>query len=170
MLDETIITETPPLASGYGPQGQHVRVPITGNRAKRGVHGALHRHTGAVLLFITDLWDQTTHQDFLTMIRSYWRGWRIVLCEDRGTPHTTEERVALAAPVPIERRFLPVATLALNAMDHLWRHMKARGLSHRATTSIDRSAQAACQYLLDRSPRERLKKAGGLSGKFWLMR
>jgi hypothetical protein len=38
------------------------------------VHGALNIHTGALLLFITDIWDQTTHQYFLTMIRSYWRG------------------------------------------------------------------------------------------------
>jgi hypothetical protein len=74
MLDETIMTETPPLARCYGPKGQQVRVPITGNRAKRVVHGALNMHTGALLLFITDIWDQTTHQYFLTMIRSYWRG------------------------------------------------------------------------------------------------
>src|SRR3954464_9368443 len=35
MLDETIITETPPLYSAYGHIGVQVRVPITGNRAKR---------------------------------------------------------------------------------------------------------------------------------------
>ena len=62
------MTEMPPLASGYGPKGQQVRVPITGNRAKRVVHGALNMHTGALLLFITDMWDQTTHQYVLTMI------------------------------------------------------------------------------------------------------
>jgi hypothetical protein len=70
----------------------------------------------------------------------------------------------------MELRFLPVATPALNAMDHLWRHMKAWGISNRPITSIDRAANAACQYLLDLSPRERLKKAGVLSGKFWLAR
>ena len=88
------MTETPPLASCYGPKGQQVRVPITGNRAKRVVHGALNIPTGALLLFSTAIWDQTTQQYFLTMIRSYGRGWRIVLFEDRGTPHTTEESVA----------------------------------------------------------------------------
>ncbi len=35
MLDETIITETPPLYAGYGHIGEPVRVPITGNCAKR---------------------------------------------------------------------------------------------------------------------------------------
>ena len=38
MLDETIITETPPLYSCYGRAGQPVSVPITGNRAKRILH------------------------------------------------------------------------------------------------------------------------------------
>lgn len=170
MLDETIITETPPLSSCYGPKGQQVRVPITGNRAKRVVHGALNIRTGALLLLITDVWDQATHQYFLTMIRAHWRGWHIVLFEDRGSPHTAEESAALATQLHIELRFLPVATPTLNAMDHLWRHMKAWGVSNRATVSIDTSAQAACQYLLDLSPRERLQKAGVLSGTFWLTR
>ena len=40
MLDETIITETPPLYACYGHIGEQVRVPITGNRAKRILHGA----------------------------------------------------------------------------------------------------------------------------------
>lgn len=170
MLDETIMTETPPLTSCYGPKGQQVCVPITGNHARRVVHGALNIRTGALLLLITEVWDQATHQYFLTMIRSHWRGWQIVLFEDRGTPHTAEESRALATQLHMELRFLPVATPALNAMDHLWRHMKAWGISHRTIISIDRAANAACQYLLDLSPRERLKKAGVLSGKFWLAR
>jgi hypothetical protein len=41
MLDETIITETPPLYSCYGHIGEPVRVPISGNRAKRILHGAM---------------------------------------------------------------------------------------------------------------------------------
>jgi hypothetical protein len=39
MLDETILTETPPLYSCYGHVGEQVRVPITGNRSKRILHG-----------------------------------------------------------------------------------------------------------------------------------
>jgi hypothetical protein len=96
MLDDTIMTETPPLTSCYGPKGQQVCVPLTGNHARRVVHGALNIRTGALLLLITEVWDQATHQYFLTMIRSHWRGWHIVLCEDRGTPHTAEESKALA--------------------------------------------------------------------------
>jgi hypothetical protein len=168
MLDETIITETPPLSSCYGRRGQQVCIPITGNRAKCVLHGALNVRTGALVLLITDQWDQVTHQYFLTMVRAYWRGWHIVLFEDRGAPHTAEESLDVAAALHIETRFLPVATPELNAMAHLWRHVKRWGLADRATVSIDTSADRACQYLLALSPRERLRKAGVLSGHFWL--
>jgi hypothetical protein len=48
MLDETIITETPPLYSCYGRRGEQVEVPITGNRAKRILVVSGHRKQGAV--------------------------------------------------------------------------------------------------------------------------
>jgi transposase len=41
MLDETIITETPPLYSCYCRRGEQAFVPITGNRQKRILHGCL---------------------------------------------------------------------------------------------------------------------------------
>jgi len=88
------MTATPPRVRCSGPQGQHVRVPLTGKRAQRVVHGARNIPTGSLLLFLTALGEQTTPQDFLPMIRSYGRGWRIVLCEERGPPPTAEERVA----------------------------------------------------------------------------
>jgi hypothetical protein len=62
MLDETIITETPPLYSCYGHLGEQVRVPITGNRAKRILHGAINVKTGDVSLLITEEWVNETHQ------------------------------------------------------------------------------------------------------------
>jgi transposase len=102
------------------------------------------------------------------MIRSYWRGWHIVLFEDRGLPHTAEGSRELAKRLGIQLRFLPRAMPKLNAMGHLWRHVKGRALADRKTRSIEESAQKACQYIFDLSPYERLKKAGILSGNFWL--
>jgi transposase len=168
MLDETIITETPPLYACYGHIGEQVCVPITGNHARRILHGVLNVQNGEVLLLITEEWVQETHQAFLIMIRSHWRGWNIVLFEDRGSPHTAGESLRLAGELHIKLRFLPKATPELNAMDHLWRHVKGRGLANRATQSIDESADSACRYILDMSRRERLRKAGVLSGNFWL--
>jgi len=168
MLDEVIITETPPLYCCYGRKGRQVCVPVTGNRTKRILHGALNVRTGELLLLITEVWDALTHQYFLEMIRGHWRGWRIVLFEDRGTPHTAEDSLGWAAALRIEARLLPRATPELNAMDHLWRHVKGRALANRPTRSIDESADAACHYLQEMSRHERLRKAGVLSGNFWL--
>jgi transposase len=168
MLDETILTETPPLSHCYGRRGEQVCVPITGNHAKRVLHGVINVRSGEVLLLITEAWDQATHQAFLAMIRAHWRGWRIVLFEDRGAPHTAVASLRQATARHLEVRFLPRATPELNAMDHLWRHVKGRALANRPTRSIDASADNACRDILAMSRRERLRKAGVLSGDFWL--
>ena len=168
MLDETIITETPPLYSCYGHIGEQVRVPITGHRAKRILHGAINVKSGDVALLITEEWTKETHQTFLSMIRSHWRGWNIVLFEDRASQHKSPDSRAWAEQLGIEVRLLPKATPELNAMDHLWRHTKRETVGSRATLSVEASALAACQYIIDLSPRDRLTQAGILSGNFWL--
>lgn len=168
MLDETIICETPPLYNCYGYIGKQRIVPITGNRSKRILHGAINIHSGDVVLFISEEWVQETHQHFLKMIRSHWRGWNIVLFEDRGTPHKAEESLYLASKLNIEIRLLPRATPELNAMDQLWRHVKRQALADQPTLSIDNSADLACKYIYDLHPIDRLREGGVLSGNFWL--
>ena len=168
MLDETIITETPPLYSCYGHIGEQVRVPITGNRAKRILHGAINVKSGDITLLITEEWTKETHQGFLSMIRSHWRGWNIVLFEDRASQHTSPDSRAWAEHLGIEIRLLPRATPELNAMDHLWRHTKRESVGSRATRAVEASALDACQYIIDLTPHDRLRQAGILSGNFWL--
>jgi transposase len=168
MLDETIVTETPPLYNAYGRKGCQIEVPISGNRQKRVLHGAINIHTGATALLITKKWNQLTHRDFLHAIRKKWRGWEIVLFEDRGSPHTAKKSRKLTLELGIKVRYLPQATPELNAMDHLWKHMKKDALSNRKTESIDISAQEACSYILQLAPQKRLKKSGVLSDNFWL--
>jgi hypothetical protein len=168
MLDETIITETPPLYCCYGPIGEQVRVPITGNRAKRFLHGVINVGTGDVALLITEQWTKETHQGFLSVVRAHWRGWNIILFEDRASQHTSPDSRAWAHELGIEVRLLPKATPELNAMDHLWRHTKREALGDRETVAIESSAFDACQYIIALSPRERLQKAGVLSRNFWL--
>jgi len=73
-----------------------------------------------------------------------------------------------AASLGIQVRLLPVACPKLNAMDHLFRFVKKQAVANRPTTSIDDSAQAACDFIYDLSRRERLVKAGVLSANFWL--
>ncbi len=168
MLDETIVTETPPLYYCYGHIGEQVRVPITGNRAKRILHGAINVGTGDVAGMITKAWTQEEHQDFLSVIRSHWRGWNIVLFEDRAGQHTAPESLEWAETLGIEVRLLPRATPELNAMDHLWRHAKRWALGSRATATVEASALAICQHIVKLTPCDRLRQAGILSGNFWL--
>jgi DDE superfamily endonuclease len=132
MLDETIITETPPLYPCYGHIGQQVRVPITGNRAKRILHGAINIRSGDVWLLITEEWTRETHQAFLTMVRAHWRGWDLILFEDRASQHKGA-RAWAKEQLGIETRLLPKATPELNAMDHLGRHTKRETVGSRAT-------------------------------------
>jgi transposase len=168
MLAETIITDTPPLAACYGARGAQVEVPVTGNHARRVLHGVINIRSGDVLFLMTEVWDQRTHQAFLDMMRRHWSGWHMILCEDRGSPHTAATSRRHAKRLGIEVRFLPPAPPELNAMDHLWRHVQGRILANRTTQTIDTSADAACQALLAMSRHERLRKAGVLSGHFWL--
>jgi hypothetical protein len=168
MLDETIVTETPPLYSAYGHIGEQIRVPITGNRAERIVHGAINIQSGDVTLLITEEWVNETHQAFLAMIRAHWRGWNPVLFEDRASQHKSPSSLALAEELGIEVRLLPRATPEWNAMDQLWRHAKRQAVGDRPTVTVTDSAMAVCRYIIDMSPRERLRQAGVLSGNFWL--
>jgi DDE superfamily endonuclease len=123
-LDETIITETPPLDCCSGHIGEQVGVPITGNRSKRTLHGAINVNSGDVVLLITEEWVNQPHQMIVSMIRSHWRGWNIVLFEDRASQHTSPDSRQLAKHLGIEIRLLPRATPELNTMDHLWKHTK----------------------------------------------
>lgn len=170
MLDEIIITETPPLYSGYSRVGVQREIPITGSRAKRIVHGAINVYTGDLALLITHEWNQFTHQAFLKIIRGHWRGWNIVLFQDRGAPHKAAASQAYAAELGIEVRWLPRATPELNAMDHVWRHAKAVTLANCPIRLIDDSAMAFCKYIIGLSPVERLRQAGALADGFWLAR
>ena len=85
-------------------------MPITGNHARRVIHGALNITTGHGELLITEHWTAATHQAFLRQVRQAWRGWYIVLFADRGSPHTAKASRALATALGLEVRWLPTAT------------------------------------------------------------
>jgi transposase len=168
MLDETIITETPPLYCCYGRIGQQVSVPITGSHKRRILHGLINVRTGDVVLWVSQEWNQVTHREFLSLVRSHWRGWNIVLFEDRAGQHTAPNSLLWADCMGMEIRLLPRATPELNAMDTLWKHTKRDTLGDRPTESIEHSAACACEQILAMRPHDRLRQAGILSGNFWL--
>jgi hypothetical protein len=72
-------------------------VPLTGNHARRVLQGALNISTGPVRLLITEVWNEQPPQYFLPMLHRHWRGRPLVLFDDRGTPHTTDDSREVAA-------------------------------------------------------------------------
>ncbi|MFZ0325016.1 MAG: transposase [Actinomycetes bacterium] len=166
--DATILTETSPLRAGWAKVGEQAEVPITGNRARRVVFGALNVGTGTVCLDRAGQWNQQSFQGHLRHIRSLWRGWNLVLFVDRGSPHTARRSRELAAALEIELRWLPTACPELNPVEGLWRLLKGRVLANEPTPNLDASLARAFEHLESMSPRDRLEAAGVLSGTFWL--
>ena len=166
--DATIVTETPPLRACWSPLGEQAEVPVTGNRSKRVLYGALGVRTGSACLDEAARWNQQTFQEHLRHVRSVWRGWRVVLFVDRGSPHTARASRALAEALGIELRFLPTACPELNPLEGLWREVKGHVLANEPTPDLDKSLRRALDHLEGMTGRQRLETAGVLSGAFWL--
>ena len=132
------------------------------------LYGALNPETGHTCLDRALKWNQDSFQAHLRHICSCWRGWNIVLFLDRGSPHRAKRSLELARRLGIELRWLPTACPELNPMEGIWRETKGHILANEPTPDIDRSLDRACEHILEMSPRERLHKAGVLSGNFWL--
>ena len=148
--------------------GRQAEVPITGNRARRVLYGALNIGTGTLLLDRAARWNQHSFQDHLRHLRSLWRGGNLVLFVDRGSPHTARASRALAAELGIEVRLLPTACPELNPLEGLWREIKGHILANEPTPDLDEALRRACEYLEAMTARQRLNTAGVLSGSFWL--
>jgi len=166
--DATILTETPPLRAAWAPIGEQAEVPITGNRDKRILYGALNPKTGSICIDRALKWNQDTFQGHLRHIRSVWCGWKIVLFLDRGSPHRAKGSRKLARKFGIELRWLPTACPELNPMEGIWREVKGNVLANESTPELARSLNRACEHIFAMSPYERLLTAGVLSGNFWL--
>ena len=143
-------------------------MPITGNRSKRVVYGALNVGTGTICLDEAAGWNQRSFQEHLRHLRSLWRGWNLVLFLDRGSPHTAKASRALARELGVELRLLPTACPELNPLEGLWREVKGHVLSNEPTPDLDESLRRALDHLEGMTGRQRLETAGVLSGAFWL--
>ncbi len=80
-VDETMLTETPPLRAAWAQVGEQAHVAITGNRGKRVLYGVLNPKRGAVLLHSAQVWNQTEFQEVLCLVhllRSQWQVHNII--------------------------------------------------------------------------------------------
>jgi transposase len=165
--DETILTSMPPLRAKWALQGTQPVVAILGDHTRRVLSGTMSVR-GGLLSHDAPQFHQEEWQTHLCMMRSLWRGWKLVLCLDRAPSHTAEESIAFAEDLGIALRWLPVAGPKLHPMDHLWRHSKGDVLAKVPYHSLDEGVTQIQQYLQDIGPAGWMRKAGLFSEKFWL--
>jgi len=153
----------------WAPIGAQTEVPILGqHHAKRILTGVLNIQTGSYFQYSSEAYNQDTFQLILKLIRRRWRGWHIVLFLDKISAQSARRSRRLAHDLGIQFRYLPTACPELNPVDHLWRHLKKDILANEPLPDLKTTLKHACTYLEDLSSHQRLRKAGVLSGHFWL--
>jgi len=143
-------------------------VPISGVNAKRVVFGVLNINTGNRLLWALLRHRAADFQEFLEVVHGYYRGWHVAMVLDEDSSHTAQGSRELADALNMEFLWLPKRSPHLNPMDHLWRHGKEVICANWQYPTIEDQMEAFFLYLYELTPHEALRKAGLLSGNFWL--
>lgn len=166
--DETIIRLFPGLRRGWSMKGEQAQVPISGKNARRVLFGAINMRTGHCIVAQYPNMGQVGFQAFLHLLQRRYRATQIWMLLDGAGCHKTLKSLQVAEELKITLIGLPKQCPELNAMDHLWRAVKADVSSNFQYPSIDHHTIAAEKYILNLSNKEALKKAGILSENFWL--
>jgi transposase len=167
--DETTLRLLPPLRAAWALRGQQAQVPISGHNAQRVLFGALNVANGRRLLLRRPRACAADFQAFLRELRRHYRaGQPLWLLLDKAPCHGAAGSLALAAELKIRLLWLPRQCSELNAMDHLWRHLKADLAANRQRPTIDALADSAEAWTLALSDQQALRKAGLLSKNCWL--
>jgi transposase len=167
---ETDLLLFPPVRAGWFLRGKPAKVPISGWNAKRTVFGTIDVETGQRTFVVRPSICAPDFHATLRSVRAAYGGRKVVLLLDKASRHTAGTSGRLAAELGIELLWLPPRTTNVNPMDRLWRFGKERICANRQHPDIDTQADMFVKYLLSLSPQEALRKAGILSGKFWLFR
>jgi transposase len=168
--DETDLLLFPPLRAGWFLRGKPATVPISGENAKRVIFGTIDVDTGRRILIARE---EPCAADFQALLREIRKGYgdrEVALLLDKASRHTAQTTTKLAAVLDIKFIWLPRRSANINPMDRLWRWGKDKTCANKQHDSIDRQADLFINYLSALSPEEALRKAGILSGRFWLFR
>lgn len=166
--DETILRLFPVARRAWSLAGEAAPIAITGNNAKRVLHGTINIRTGhRILMRYADM-KQAGFHAFLHVLRHCYRGRQVWLLLDRGSLHTSARSQAMAEQLDIQLIWLPRQCPELNSMDHFWRAVKANISANYQFADIVEHASHAEWYSLQLTNKEALLKAGILSKNFWL--
>lgn len=155
--DETIIRLFPELHGAWSLRGEQAFVGISGHNARRVLFGTINLHTGHRKVVQYPDMRQKSFQMFLQQLRSRYRNRQIWLILDKAGCHTTGRSQMMAESLDIKLLWLPRQCPELNAMDHLWRHLKRDVSSNHQYCSIEEHAQNAGEYSLKLTKQEALR-------------
>jgi transposase len=170
MVDETLLRLFPPLRASWAKRGTQSHVEITGQNARRVLFGAINIRTGHRVIRITSSQKQSEFHEFLHQLRHAYCGRTLCLLLDAHGSHTASGTVGLARQLGIRLLWLPKQSPELNAMDHVWRHLKQRIAANRQYGSIDEEAEIAREWVLGLTATAALRIAGIKSKNYWLCR
>jgi transposase len=168
--DETDLLLFPPLRAGWFLRGKPATVPISGENAKRVVFGTIDVDTGRRVLVSREAPCAADFQGLLREVRKAYGKRRVALLLDKASRHTAQTTTDLAAELDIQFIWLPQRSTKINPMDRLWKWGKDKTCANKQHACIDEQADFFIDYLSTLSPEEALRKAGILSGRFWLFR
>lgn len=166
--DETDLLLFPPLRAAWSPRGHPKEVRLSGRNGRRVVFGAMNLRTGRRVLLARDRQRAGDFQAFLRVVRSAYRGWRVVLILDEDPSHTAKGSVALAERFGIELLWLPKRAPKLNPMESLWGQGKDVICADTQYATLDEQVNRFIGYVGSLSGREALHTAGVRSKGFWL--
>jgi transposase len=136
--------------------------------AKRVLFGTINVCTGHRIVHRYLNMRQESFQDFLRQLRRRYKGRPIWLLLDDAPCHTAPKSKALAVKLGIELIPLPKQCSELNAMDHLWKQLKAEVSANFQFKNIEQHADYAMDHCLALSNQQARCRAGILSKSFWL--
>jgi transposase len=168
MQDETIIRLFPNLRRSWSQQGIQAEVGVSGRNAQRTLSCAMNLRTGAIVAQVQQRNNQQGFQTLLWAVRRRYKALPVYMLLDGFSAHRAKATIRLASQLSITLIELPKQCPELNAVDHLWRHVKADISANCQYPSIDNHAKAALQYVKDLSPKQRLTKAAVYANSFWL--
>jgi transposase len=170
MQDETIIRLFPALRRAWSLQGVQACVGVSGRNDQRVLSLALNICSGEIVTLIHRRMNSEGFQQLLARVRAHYGTFPIAMLLDGGSLHRATASLKSAEELNIVLIELPRQCPELNAVDHLWRSVKADVSANYQYPTIDAHAQKALEYVKGLMPKERLARAGVLSNAFWLKR
>jgi hypothetical protein len=166
--DEIILRLFPVLRRAWALKGQPATIAISGENDQRVLFGCVNMCTGHRIVMQHPKLNQKGFQAFLNLMRGNYRGRPIWLLLDKASAHTAPKSQALADTLKVKLIWLPKQCPELNAMDHLWKEVKADISANHQYANVREHADFAETYIQKLTNWQSLNRAGILSKNFWL--